>query len=217
MIAASNCAIACAAAACRLTHGSSQSRAIVWPADCPASTSTSPRSCCRRRTARRGWPDSTLTGQTCPSHAEQRSQAFDRGQEIAAVSLHHREQQVAAGVTAERAARASAGARAARRRASRSLRASASAQRKHVARRQHAELVAELPRAAPAVEHGHDRVQVQPGIGLQSAEQAGQTGAAPETADVEPAQFHLSPLHWRSPRIVNPSRSPRSVVRVAIG
>ena len=59
-----------------------------------------------------------------------------------------------------------------------------------VARRQHAQLVAQLARAAAAVEHRDDGVGVQPRIGLQSAEQARQTGAAAEAADVQLAQTH---------------------------
>ena len=61
----------------------------------------------------------------------------------------------------------------------------------HVARRQHAELVAQLARTAAAVEHRHDGVDVQPGIGLEAAEQARQARAAAEAADVQGAQLHV--------------------------
>ena len=60
----------------------------------------------------------------------------------------------------------------------------------HVARRQHAELVAQLTGAAAAVEHRDDGVELQPGIGLEPAEQARQPGAAAEAADVQLAQLH---------------------------
>src|SRR5881409_3484371 len=50
----------------------------------------------------------------------------------------------------------------------------------YVAGRQHAERVAQLSGAATAVEHRHHGVRMQPGIVLQSAEQAGQSGAAAE-------------------------------------
>ena len=187
------------------------------PADCPASTSTSPRVVlpspyCAHRLA-----DSTLTGQTRPATPSSDAQPFDRGQEIAAVALHHREQQVAAGVTAE--------ARMLERRQPREQHPARFAlvarhrQRaaQHVARRQHAELVAQLTRAAAAVEHRDDGVQRQPGIGLESAEQAGQTGAAPETADIEPAQLHSHPLHRRERELSIESAGPRSVVRGPAG
>ena len=59
-----------------------------------------------------------------------------------------------------------------------------------IAGRQHAELVAQLTRAAAAVEHGDDCVDAEPGIVLQAAEQARQPGAAAEAADVERLQAH---------------------------
>ena len=60
----------------------------------------------------------------------------------------------------------------------------------HVARRQHAELVTQLTRAAPAVEHRDDGVDAQPGIALQAAKETRQAGAAAEAADVEIPQLH---------------------------
>ena len=104
--------------------------------------------------------------------AEQRAQAVDGVEKIAAVALHHRQQQVAAGVAAElgvlerrqpRQQHAARFARVARQR-QRAL--------QDVARRQHAELVAQLPGAAAAVEHRDDGVQVQPGI-VSSGRRAG--------------------------------------------
>src|SRR5829696_5326176 len=60
----------------------------------------------------------------------------------------------------------------------------------HVARRQHAELVAELTGAAARVEHRHYGVEPQPRITFQTAQQAGQTRAAAETAKVDFAKSH---------------------------
>ena len=121
--------------------------------------------------------------------AEQRAQAVDGGEEVAAgVLLHHREQQIAAGVPRQLAvARASAGARA----GSCAPRARCGERQRaleHVARRQHAELVAQLPRRSAAVEHRDDGVQIDPGIALEPAEQTRQPGAAAEAADLEDTQ-----------------------------
>ena len=60
----------------------------------------------------------------------------------------------------------------------------------HVARRQHAQLVAQLPGAPAAVEHRDDGVDVQPRVRLQAAEQARQAGAAAEAPDVQRPQLH---------------------------
>ena len=84
------------------------------------------------------------------------------------------------------------------RRASRSLRAIASAHCRTSPGGQHAELVAELTGAAAAVEHRDDGVQREPGIGLEATEQAGKSGAAAETPDIDPAQLHGRQLHWRA-------------------
>ena len=86
------------------------------------------------------WPDPARA-------AEQPAQAFDRGEKVAAVLLHHRQQQVAAGVSAQ--------ARMLERREPRQQHAAGLAfvarQRQralqHVARRQHAELVAAADRS----------------------------------------------------------------------
>ena len=59
-----------------------------------------------------------------------------------------------------------------------------------IARRQHAELVAQHARAAAAVEHGDDRVQPEPGIALQTAEKTGESGAAPEAGDLDLSELH---------------------------
>ena len=76
------------------------------------------------------------------------------------------------------------------RRASRSLRAKRQGALQHVARRQHAQLVAQLPRTAPAVEHGDDGVQVKPGILLQAAEHARKPRAPAEAADLHHPEVH---------------------------
>jgi hypothetical protein len=56
-----------------------------------------------------------------------------------------------------------------------------------VARRQHAELVAQLTGAAATVEHRHDGVETQPGIDLEARQHARQASASSEAADVEVA------------------------------
>ena len=129
-------------------------------------------------------PDASLA-------AEQRAEAVHRGQEIPAVLLHHRQKQVASGVTGEPVVVLD-------RRQSRQQDASRlplvarERQRalEHVARRQHAELVAQLPGAAAAVEHRDDGVETKPGVGLETTEQARKTRTAAETADVQLAQLH---------------------------
>src|SRR6185436_217170 len=55
---------------------------------------------------------------------------------------------------------------------------------------QYAQLVTQLTRAAAAVEHGDDRIGVQPRVVLEAAEQARQTSAAAKTSDVQLAQAH---------------------------
>jgi hypothetical protein len=60
----------------------------------------------------------------------------------------------------------------------------------HVARRQHAQLVAQLSGAAAAVEHRDDGVHLEPGIRLEPAQQARKPGAAADAADVQLAQLH---------------------------
>ena len=63
-----------------------------------------------------------------------------------------------------------------------------------VARRQHAELVAQLTGRAAGVEHRHDRVQIDPRVVLQPAEQAGQSRAATEAPDSQDAHPHAGIL-----------------------
>jgi len=60
----------------------------------------------------------------------------------------------------------------------------------HVARRQHAQLIAQLPRAAAAVEHRDDGIEAKPRVRLQPAKQARQPGASAEASDVQLAQSH---------------------------
>src|SRR5262249_12509977 len=130
-----------------------------------------------------------------PAAAEQRPQAVNRVEEIAAVALHHRQQQVAAGWGAE--ARVAGGRQPREQHAPRFPRVAGERERalENVAGRQHAELVTQLPRAAAAVEHRDDRVQVQPGIVLQAAEKTGEPGAAAEAADVQLAQTHVAAFY----------------------
>jgi hypothetical protein len=59
-----------------------------------------------------------------------------------------------------------------------------------VTRRQHAQLVAQLPRRPPAVEHGDDGVEIDPGNALEAAEETGKAGSAAEAADPESSQTH---------------------------
>ena len=99
-----------------------------------------------------------------PAAAEQRAQTVDGVEEIAAVALHHREQQVAAGMAAE--ARVLECRQPRQQHTPRLARVARQRQRafEDVARRQHAQFVAQLPRAAAAVEHRDDCVQMQPGL-----------------------------------------------------
>ena len=150
MTTASNSAMASPAAGCSGTSGSSHnprdSPARAWPGvdfhlaarDRAVGVLGAER---RRLDADRPDP---------PGAAEQRAQAVDRGEKVAAVALHHRQQQVAAGVPAQpfvlerrqpRQQHAPRFALVARER----QRAA-----QHVAWRQHAQLVAQLPRAAAA-------------------------------------------------------------------
>ena len=134
-----------------------------------------------------------------PAAVEQRAQRIDRGQEVPAAALHHRQQEVPARVAAQtsvlqrrqpreqHAARLGLVARQGQRAA------------QHVAGRQDPDLVAELPRAAAAVERGDDGVDPDPGILLQPADQAGQAGASAEAPDVQLRELH--PSHYPSPRV----------------
>src|SRR5262245_55310410 len=60
----------------------------------------------------------------------------------------------------------------------------------HVARWQHAELVAKNAGTASAVEHRHHGVRVDPRIRFQSSKQARQTGASAEATHSHLAQTH---------------------------
>ena len=71
----------------------------------------------------------------------------------------------------------------------------------HVARGQHTQLVAQLARASTAIEHRHDGVDAQPGVLLQSTQQAGQARAAAEAADVQGSQLHAGIVQDSGPRI----------------
>ena len=127
---------------------------------------------------------------------QQRAQRVDGDEEVAAVLLHHRQQQVAAGVP--RQLRVTAQHRQARQQhAPRLVLVRRQGQRalEHVARRQHAQLVAQLARTAAAVEHRHDRVDLQPRVALEPAQQARQPGAAAEAADVQLTESHAGGLY----------------------
>ena len=155
MMTASKLRIASATVGWMPASGSSHSRWICCPPRLPrVHLGLAARSASRRRTRRTARPRSTLTGHTRPRHPRSAAQAVHAGEEVAAVLLHHRQQQVAAGVAGEpgvmlerRQARQEHAPRLAfvARQRQRAL--------QHVAGRQHAELVAELARTAAAVEH----------------------------------------------------------------
>ena len=175
MIAASKVAIAFCTAGWMRACGSSQTRVTRWPRAWPSSTSTSPRVTVPSAYSAQSVARSTLTGQTRPRHPSSAAEAVHRGQEVAAVLLHHRQQQVAAGVAAEPLVlqRRQPAEQDAPRLALVARQRERAAQ--HVARRQHAKLIAELAGAAARIEHGHDRVDVQPRVALQAAEQRRQS------------------------------------------
>ena len=131
-----------------------------------------------------------MIGQTWPRQPSSVAQAVDGGDEVAGVLLHHRQQQVAAGVPGEPAVLEH------RQPREQDLPRLALVARERqraledVARRQHAELVAQLPGRPAAVEHRDDGVQVDPGNRLETTEQARQPGAAAEATDLEDAQSH---------------------------
>ena len=123
--------------------------------------------------------------------SEQPTQAIHRRQEVAAVLLHHGEQQIAAGVSGQaivllerRQPREQHAARLA------FVARERQGALEHVAGGEHTQLVTQLPRAAAAVEHGHHGIHTQPRIVLEPAEQARKAGAAAEAADVEVPQLH---------------------------
>ena len=138
-----------------------------------------------------------LTGHTRPSTPEQRAQPVHGREEVAAVLLHHREQQVAARVPGQAVVMF-------QRRQARQQHPPCfpfvprERQRdfQDVPGRQHAQLIAKLAGAAAAVEHRDDRVQREPGIGFEPAEQAGEAGAAAHAADVQLLKLHLLVLSF---------------------
>ena len=134
------------------------------PDDWPASTSTSPRVTDPSPYSAQTDACSHADRPDAAAAAEQRAQPVDRIEEIAAVALHHRQQQVAAGVAAE--PRVLERRQPRQQHAPRLARVARERQRalEDVAGRQHAELVAQLPGAAAAVEHRDDGVEVQPRI-----------------------------------------------------
>jgi hypothetical protein len=111
------------------------------PEVCPASTSTSPPVAvlgAELRAFDRDRPHAAAA-------AEQRAQSVEGAQEVAAVALHHREQQVAAGMAAK--ARVFERGQPRQQHAPRFARVSRQRERalEDVARRQDAKLVAQLP------------------------------------------------------------------------
>ena len=128
-------------------------------------------------------PDIALTPQ-------QRAQTTDGGKKVAGVLLHHRQQQVAAGVAAQ--PRVLEGRQPRQQHPPRLAFVARQRERapQDVAWWQHAQLIAQLARAAAAVEHGDHRVQRQPRVAFQATQQAGETGSAAETANLELAQAH---------------------------
>ena len=172
------------------------------PPACPASTSTSPRVVEPSAYSAQSVARSTVIGHTCPRQPSSARNPSTAARKSPRVLLHHREQQVAAGVAGQpavlehRQAREQdlAGLALVARERQRAL--------EHVARRQHAQLVAQLPGRAAAVEHRDDRVQIDPRIVLESAEQTRQPGAAAKAPDLQDAQTHgdILPGRARPPR-----------------
>ena len=160
------------------------------PAVCPASTSTSPRVRVPSRYSAQTLACSMLTGQTRPaqpSRPRSPSTAARKSPLYCCIIDSSRLPPVwppSRCVFERRQPRQQHAARLAlvARQRQRAL--------QHVARRQHAELVAQHARAPAAVEHRDDGVDGEPRVGLQSAEQTRQSGAAAEAADVEGAQLH---------------------------
>src|SRR5581483_12188956 len=148
--------------------------------------------------------------------AEQRAQAVDGVEEIAAVALHHRQQQVAAGVAAE--PRVLERRQAREQHATRFARVPRERQRalQDVAGRQHPQFVPELTRTAAAVEHRDDGVDLQPRIVLQAAEQAGKPRAAAEAADIELAKAHRGTFYTMASWLTRPAASATHVCSNAI-
>ena len=93
--------------------------------------------------------------------AKQHAQSVNGGKKIAAVLLHHRQEQIAPRVTAKTGVMFE-GRQAREQDAARLAFVSCERQRafQHIARRQHPQLVAQLAGAAAAVEHRHDGIEV---------------------------------------------------------
>ena len=130
-------------------------------------------------------------GKDAPAAAKQTSQSIHGGQKVAAVGFHHGQQQVAAGVPGQTIVLLQRGQSRQQhvacfpfvaRQRERAL--------QHVARRQHAELIAKLTGTAAAVEHRHDSAQAQPWVALEAAKQTRQTRAATHAPDVHLAKSH---------------------------
>ena len=190
MTTASKRAIAAATAGWIAAGGSSQSCERAWPSGCPRRLPP-PRACRSRRRIPRRWSRrSRLIGHTWPRQprsARRPSTAARKSPLYCSIIDSSR----LPPVWPARRACSSVGSRASRivprfalvaRQRERAL--------QHVAGRQHAQLVAQLSRTAAAVEHRDDGVEVEPGIGLQPAEQARQARAAAEAADVQLTKTH---------------------------
>ena len=122
--------------------------------------------------------------------SEQGAQTVDGGEKVAAVALHHREEEIAAGMTAQ--PRVLGHRQTSEQHVARLALVSRERQRaaQHVAGGQHAKLVAQLTGAPAAVEHGHDGMDEQPGIGFETTEEARQTRAPAEASDVQRTKLH---------------------------
>src|SRR5262249_22243760 len=109
---------------------------------------------------------------------------------VPTVALHHREQQISAGVAAETSVFECGQTR--EQDAASLACISRQGQRafEDVTGRQHAELVAQLPRTPATVEHRDDCVELQPGIVLESSEEARQAGATAKAPHPHMSQLH---------------------------
>ena len=127
---------------------------------------------------------SIVIGQTRPWHPSSARRPSTAARKSPRVLLHHREQQVAAGVAGERAVLEHRQAR--EQDLARLALVARERQRapQHVARRQHAKLVAQLAGDPPLSNIVTTAFEVEPGIVLESAQQARQSGPAAETADL---------------------------------
>ena len=148
-----------------------------------------------------------------PFAAKQPAQSVHGREEVAAVLLHHRQQEVAAGV-APKPRVMFQGREPRQQHAARLALVPRERERafQDVAGREHAQLVAQLTRASAAVEHRDDGVEMKPGIVLETAEEAGEPRAAAETADVQLAELHSGhSSHLQRPRpMIHPLSCRRS-------